>query len=151
MGTPVDDGILHDQIKTLVRRPKIAPPVIDNDLHLGLFQQAGEDGLAADHVDETGIDFHHRDGFHVRVVGQDLDPGARTEADEQNIFWVWMEGGRQLGARDPIGILARQRADIEAALVGAAAVEIAAAGYGNDTAVRLDHRRQWTPAPKIAA
>ncbi|MFP6708815.1 MAG: hypothetical protein VCE75_22885 [Alphaproteobacteria bacterium] len=42
-------------------------------------------------------------------------------------------------------------ADIEAALIGAAAIEIAAAGHGNDTAVRLDHRRQWTPAPKIAA
>ena len=122
--------------------------VVDDDVHLGIGEQARDFRVAGDERQVAGIDLNNGEIFHAGTVDDDLSPGAGGEADHEDMFRGGMHTGNGKGAEEAVGVV--HHVDVETAVVDSTAEE-SASGIGefggvgidgNHTAAVLQHLRE---------
>jgi len=96
---PVVARIGNDRVIAGLRmRQKPTAAVIGIDMNFGIREERLHHGVLRNQLKVSGIDFHGIERFHLRMVRQNLSPGARSETYDQDSFGGGTKGAERVTA-----------------------------------------------------
>src|SRR6185437_10548711 len=137
VGAVVPGRVLDDRIElALGVAVEPATAVIDDNVDLGIVEQAGDHRVFLDDLQIARVDLDDGGVLDRRMAGDHLLPGAGSQADQQHVLGIWMIEAEREGTDEQVLVI--HQVDGDTTVVHAVAIGVQIRIDGDDAAAVLD-------------